>query len=121
MTQVLDIILNTMSADDLTKASVAIVLIYCFRNIPVSTLHYNDVIMNASLAFVRGIHRSPVNSLHKWPITRKMSPLDDVIMGTINHASVASSIGISVIILKKGVWGLFKYEDIILPVYEFPL
>ena len=34
----------------------------------------------ASLAFVRGIHRSPVNSSHKGPITRKMFPFDDVIM-----------------------------------------
>ena len=34
----------------------------------------------ASLAFVRGIHRSPVNSPHKWPVTRKMFPFDDVIM-----------------------------------------
>ena len=33
-----------------------------------------------SLAFVRGIHRGPVNSLHKWPVTRKMFPFDDVIM-----------------------------------------
>ena len=73
-----------------------------------STLHYNDVIMSAmayqitslaivystvysgayqskhqssvSLAFVRGIHRWPVNSPHKWPVTRKMFPFDDVIM-----------------------------------------
>ena len=70
--------------------------------------HYNDVIMgaissqitsltiaystvysdadqrkhqsSASLAFVRGIHRRPVNSPHKWPLSRKMFPLDDVIM-----------------------------------------
>ena len=70
--------------------------------------HYNDVIMgtiasqitsltivystvysdadqrkhqsSASLAFVRGIHRRPVNSPHKWPVTRKMFPFDDVIM-----------------------------------------
>ena len=70
--------------------------------------HYNDVIMgrmasqitsltivystvysdadqrkhqsSASLAFVRGIHRWPVNSPHKWPVTRKMFPFDDVIM-----------------------------------------
>ena len=27
---------------------------------------------SASLAFVRGIHRGPVNSPHKWPVTRKM-------------------------------------------------
>ena len=35
---------------------------------------------SASLAFVRGIHRWPVNSPHKWPVTRKMFPFDDVIM-----------------------------------------
>ena len=35
---------------------------------------------SASLAFVRGIHRWPVNSLHKWPVTQKMFPFDDVIM-----------------------------------------
>ena len=35
---------------------------------------------SASLAFVRGIHRGPVNSLRKWPVTRKMFPFDDVIM-----------------------------------------
>ena len=71
-------------------------------------IHYNDVIMgviasqitsltiifstiylntdqrkhqsSASLAFVRGIHRRPVNSPHKWPVTRKMFPFDDVFM-----------------------------------------
>ena len=30
---------------------------------------------SASLAFVWGIHRGPVNSPHKWPVTRKMFPL----------------------------------------------
>ena len=35
---------------------------------------------SASLAFVRVIHQSPVNSPHKGPVTRKMFPLDDVIM-----------------------------------------
>ena len=35
---------------------------------------------SASLAFVWRIHRGPVNSPHKWPVTRKMSPFDDVIM-----------------------------------------
>ena len=29
---------------------------------------------------LRGIHRGPVNSPHKWPVTRKMFPFDDVIM-----------------------------------------
>ena len=35
---------------------------------------------SASPAFVRGIHRGPVNSPHKWPVTRKMFSFDDVIM-----------------------------------------
>ena len=37
---------------------------------------------SASLAFVRGIHRRPVNSTHKWPVTRKIFPFDDVVMYT---------------------------------------
>ena len=76
--------------------------------IPSRLVHYSDVIMgvmasqitgltsvysnvysgadqrkhqsSASLAFVRGIHWWPVNSPHKWPVTRKMFPFDDVIM-----------------------------------------
>ena len=35
---------------------------------------------SASLAFVRGIHRWPVNSPYKGPVTRKMFPFDDVNM-----------------------------------------
>ena len=38
---------------------------------------------SALLAFVRGIHRGPVNSPHQWPVTRKMFPFDDVIMETV--------------------------------------
>ena len=40
---------------------------------------------SASLAFVQGIHRGPVNSPHKWPVSRKMFPFDDVIMPDIWH------------------------------------
>ena len=71
-------------------------------------IHYSDIIMSAmasqttgvlivystncsdadlrkhqssmSLAFVWGIHRWPVNSPHKGPVTWKMFPFDDVIM-----------------------------------------
>ena len=74
--------------------------------------HYNDVIMgamasqitslsivysnvysvedqrkhqsSASLAFLWGIHRWQMNSLHKWPVTRKMFPFDDAIMIFVN-------------------------------------
>ena len=35
---------------------------------------------SASLAFVFGIHRWPVNSPHKGPVARKMSLFDDIIM-----------------------------------------
>ena len=35
---------------------------------------------SASLAFARRIHRGPVNSPHKWPVTRERFPLDDVII-----------------------------------------
>ena len=73
-----------------------------------SGIHYTDVIMSAmaskitsfkivysnvyldadkrkhqsftSLAFRGVVHRSPVNSLQKGPVTRKMFPFDDVIM-----------------------------------------
>ena len=37
---------------------------------------------STSLAFVRGIHRWPVNSPHKGPVAWKMFPFDDVIMAT---------------------------------------
>ena len=40
---------------------------------------------SASLAFVWGIHRGPVNSPHKWSVTRKMFRFDDVIMVTGRH------------------------------------
>ena len=40
---------------------------------------------SASLAFVMGIHRLPVNSPHKGPVTRKMLPFDDVIMGIFHQ------------------------------------
>ena len=74
-------------------------------------VHYNDVIMStmasqitgvlivyptvysgadqrkhqssASPAFVRGIHRRPMNSPHKKPVTQKMFPFDDVTMWNI--------------------------------------
>ena len=45
---------------------------------------------SALLAFVRGIHRWPVNSPHKWPVTRKMFPLDDVIINLLPLTLVIS-------------------------------
>ena len=34
----------------------------------------------ASLTYLRGIDRSPVNSPHNWPVTRKKFLFDDAIM-----------------------------------------
>ena len=45
----------------------------------------------ASLAFVQGIHRWPVNSPHKGPVTRNMFPFDDVIM--MNFGGISYKMG----------------------------
>ena len=47
---------------------------------------------SASLAFVWGIHRGPVNSPHKWPVTPKMFPFDDVIMHMVPPVLLASEV-----------------------------
>ena len=44
---------------------------------------------SASLTFVRGIQRWPVNSPHKGPVTRKMFPFDDVIMVIVIFSAVS--------------------------------
>ena len=41
---------------------------------------------SASLAFMEGIHRWPVNSPQTRPVTRKMFPFDDVIMNRVYNA-----------------------------------
>ena len=47
---------------------------------------------SASLAFVRRIHRWPVNSPHKWPVMRKIFPFDNVIMEWVNRFRSRQSI-----------------------------
>ena len=46
---------------------------------------------SASLAFVREIHRWPVNSPHKGPVTPKMFPFDDVIMKSHSYINLRRS------------------------------
>ena len=108
--------------------------------------HYNDVIMgaiasqitsltivystvysgadqrkhesSASLAFVRGIHRRPVNSPHKGPVTRKMFPFDDVIMildpdGEPEHAHILKIITVKL----PGCFRETKWQSMWLPKY----
>ena len=48
---------------------------------------------SASLAIVRRIHRWPVNSPHKWPVTRKVFPFDDVIMSIVSQYRYKRTIG----------------------------
>ena len=45
----------------------------------------------ASLAFMRGIHRWPVESPHKVPATRKMFPFHDVIMVSLGTKACAGT------------------------------
>ena len=46
---------------------------------------------SASLPFVWGIHRGPVNSPHKWPVTQKKFSFDDVIMPKDDQTTGPSS------------------------------
>ena len=62
---------------------------------------------SASLAFVWGIHRWPVNSPQKWPVTRKMSPFDDVIMKYRKHLPMPNTCNKLWICFHKKVHFLF--------------
>ena len=61
-----------------------------------------------ALAFVWGIHRGPVNSQHKWPVTRKMFPFDDVVMAEYTKSakivsmcfSGAISVSITILLIR---------------------
>ena len=120
--------------------------------------HYNDVIMgamasqiisltivfsmvyssadqrkhqrSASLAFVRGIHRWPVNSPHKGPVTRKTFPFDEGIMSTqINNGPVRRGFNIprfqyvmecfwKTLKHKHGLEATSRYEKVLISVYS---
>ena len=68
-----DDVIMTMLASQITSLTVVYSIVYSGVN---QRKHHSS----ASLAFVREIHRGPVNFPHKWPVTRKMFPFDDVIM-----------------------------------------
>ena len=58
---------------------------------------------STSLTFVRGIHRWPVNSPHKWPLTRKMFPFDNVIMRSKQRVTFFTMII---------AWWLYHYSSV---------
>ena len=47
---------------------------------------------SASMVFVRGSHRWPVNSPHKGPVKRKIFPFDDVIMEKCNFTRLYNTL-----------------------------
>ena len=60
-------------------------------------LHYHDVIIGAIASRISSLtivysdaDQRPVNSPHKWPVTRKMLPFDDVIMTYMRHSASMS-------------------------------
>ena len=68
-----DDVIMTMLASQITSLTVVYSIVY-------SGVNQRKHQSSKSLAFVREIHRGPVNFPHKWPVTRKMFPFDDVIM-----------------------------------------
>ena len=68
-----DDVIMTMLASQITSLTVVYSIVY-------SGVNQRKHQSSGSLAFVREIHRGSVNFPHKWPVTRKMFPFDDVIM-----------------------------------------
>ena len=68
-----DDVITSATASQITSLTIVYSIVYSAAD---QRKHQNSV----SMAFVRGIHRGPVNSPHKWPVKRKMFPFDDVIM-----------------------------------------
>ena len=91
-----DAIMSTM-ASDITSLTIVYSTVY-IRGVD-QRKHQSS----ASLAFVRGIHRSPVNSPHKGPVTRKcfhlMTPSCwDIAQGASGIADIAVHV-LNVIVL----------------------
>ena len=78
-----DVIMSTI-ASQITSLTVVYSTVYSGAD---QSKHQSS----ASLAFVWGIHRGPVNSPHKWPVTLKMFSFDDVIMNNIGLIAVWSN------------------------------
>ena len=102
---------KTSNAIFVVVAVAAVVVVVA--SVAVAGVHYGDVIMSAmasrmtgisivcstvclcadqrksskTLAFVRGIHRQPVDSPHKGPVKRKLFPFYDVIMSSSSSSN----------------------------------
>ena len=82
---------NDVTVDAIASQITSLTIVY---SIVYSDADHRKHQSSASLAFVRGIHRGPVNSPHKWPVTRKMFRFDDVIMIDRHDHSKTGAVGI---------------------------
>ena len=93
-----DVIMGAM-ASQITSLTIVYSTVYSDAD---QRKHQNS----ASLAFVRGIHRGPVNSPHKWPVTQKIFPFDDVIMA---HQDICLHYITATIV--SALWELEQYSE----------
>ena len=102
-----DDVIMTMLASQITSLTVVYSIVY-------SGVDQSKHQSSASLAFVQEIHRGPVNFPHKWPVTRKMFPFDDVIMsvGEIAYIITVIYIGIPPHLLCITLQKSFKYMKV---------
>ena len=95
-----DDVIMTMLASQITSLTVVYSIVY-------SGVNQRKHQSSASLAIVRKIHRGPVNFPHKWPVTRKMFPFDDVIMKltTIGQHNMMMSSNRNIFCITGPLWG----------------
>ena len=92
-----DDVIMTMLASQITSLTVVYSIVY-------SGVNQRKHQRSASLAFVREIHRGPVNFPHKWPVTRKMFPFDDVIMLRLHWWLLAECIRVHLTMISTHVF-----------------
>ena len=73
----------------------------------------------ASLAFVKGIHRWPVNSPHKGPVTRKMFAFDDVIMNHYIHNT--HTIDLHFVSSKYTIYMLYQSKQLLCAIRRYKI
>ena len=87
--------------DDIVSQSTSLTIVY---SIVYSDADQRKHQSSASLAFVRGIHQGPVNSPHKWPVTQKMFPFDDVIMTSMGYGVSGETLISNIFIFGAMYW-----------------
>ena len=87
--------------------------IWTVCSVQCSGVHQRKSQIFTSLAFMRGIHRLPVNFRHKRPVMRKMFSFDDVIM-KYNEMSVYFHPGLVILSDVKFTWSLLWFSSTLL-------